>query len=145
LAISKGFTLLELLVVIAVIALGTAGVALAMRDTGQTQLEREAVRLAALLDAARGQSRAAGQVVTWQATVDDQGVPHMRWTGLRHKEPLPTTWLSPQIKVTYTDSVQTSRLVLGPDPVITPIRLQLMLGSDSKTVASDGVESFAVQ
>ena len=65
--ITRGFTLLELLVVIAVIALGTAGVALAMHDSGQTLVEREATRLAALLDAARGQSRATGGVVSWEA------------------------------------------------------------------------------
>ena len=44
---SRGFTLLELLVVISIIALATAGVGIAMRDSGQTQLEREAARLAA--------------------------------------------------------------------------------------------------
>ena len=57
---SRGFTLLELLVVISIMALATAGVGLAMRDGGQTQLEREAARLAALLESARAQSRAGG-------------------------------------------------------------------------------------
>ena len=42
---SRGFTLLELLVVLSIVALATAGAGLAMRDSGQTQLEREAARL----------------------------------------------------------------------------------------------------
>ncbi|MBP6357465.1 MAG: prepilin-type N-terminal cleavage/methylation domain-containing protein, partial [Burkholderiaceae bacterium] len=46
---STGFTLLELLVVVAIIAIGTAGVSLALRDASASSLEREAQRLAALL------------------------------------------------------------------------------------------------
>ncbi len=56
----RGLTLLELLVVLAIIAISSAGVALAMRDNSQTQLEREAQRLIAKLEAARVQSRVAG-------------------------------------------------------------------------------------
>ena len=41
--------------VISIVALATAGVSMAMRDSSQTQLEREAQRLAALLESARAQ------------------------------------------------------------------------------------------
>ena len=135
-----GFTLLELLVVIAVIALGTAGVALAMRDSGQTLVEREATRLAALLDAARSQSRATGRMVTWTVTLDDKNQSVMRWSGLRHKEPLPTNWLSP-----LTQAVDAKPLILGPDPVIAPQRLRLAIGKDTRDVVTDGVGVFAVE
>src|SRR3989344_3969379 len=47
-AAQGGFTLLELLVVISIIALATAGVSIAMRDSGQTLVEREAAPLAAM-------------------------------------------------------------------------------------------------
>jgi general secretion pathway protein H len=53
-------TLLELMVVIAIMGLATAGVSLAMRDTAGEQLSREAERLAALLEAGRAASRASG-------------------------------------------------------------------------------------
>lgn len=46
---SRGFTLLELMVVISIMAIAAAGVSLSLRDSGQAQLEREAERLAALL------------------------------------------------------------------------------------------------
>jgi general secretion pathway protein H len=137
---ARGFTLIELLIVIAVIALGTAGVALAMRDSGQTRLEREAVRLAALLDAARGQSRTSGTVVTWQAVQDDGAAPAMRWRGLRGKEPLPTTWLDSQ-----TLALTKAAVVLGPDPVIAPVRVSLTNGSESRDVVTDGVGAFWVE
>jgi general secretion pathway protein H len=139
-AINRGFTLLELLVVIAVIALGTAGVALAMRDSGQTLVEREAIRLAALLDAARSQSRATGTVVSWEFKLDDKNQPVMRWSGLKNKEPLPTAWLDSQTQV-----IGNTRLVLGPDPVIAPQSVQLTIGQDSLLVATDGVGMFTVQ
>ena len=136
----RGFTLLELLVVITVIALGTAGVALAMRDAGQTRLEREALRLSALLDAARSQSRASGVIVTWEAVQDDAALPVMRWRGLRSKEPLPTQWLETQTRVTLPSVV-----VLGPDPVIAPQRVRLTLGAERRDVVTDGVDSFKVE
>lgn len=139
-AVSKGFTLLELLVVITVIALGTAGVALAMRDSGQTSLEREALRLSALLDAARSQSRASGVRVTWEAVQDDSVLPVMRWRGLRSKELLPTQWLDAQTRVTAR-----APLVLGPDPVIAPQRVRLTLGTERRDVVTDGVGAFRVE
>ena len=132
--------MLELLVVIAVIALGTAGVALAMRDSGQTSLEREALRLSALLDAARSQSRASGVMVTWEAVQDDSSLPVMRWRGLRSKEPLPTQWLEVQTRAAMAGVV-----VLGPDPVIAPQRVRLTLGTERRDVVTDGVGSFKVE
>lgn len=61
-----GFTLLELIVVIAIIAIATASVSFAMRDTNAARLDREADRLAALLESARAQSRASGVAVRWR-------------------------------------------------------------------------------
>jgi general secretion pathway protein H len=137
---SRGFTLLELLVVIAVIALGTAGVAMAMRDSSQTMVEREATRLAALLDAGRAQSRATGSLVTWETVQGDQRQPVMRWSGLKHKEPLPTTWLDAQTQVRTK-----ARWVLGPDPVIAPQTIELKIGTEIRRVVSDGIGAFTVE
>ena len=58
-------------------ALATAGVSIAMRDNGQTVLEREGARLAALLESGRAQSRATGPMVRWRVT--EQG---FRFEGL---------------------------------------------------------------
>ena len=65
----RGFTLLELLVVLAIVAMASAGVGFAMRDSGQAQLEREAQRLAALLESARARSQALGIPLRWRVTV----------------------------------------------------------------------------
>ena len=64
----RGLTLLELLVVLAIIGFAMAGVSLSLRDSSQTQLEREAQRLVAVLEAARAQSRTSGVALIWQVT-----------------------------------------------------------------------------
>ena len=106
---SRGFTLLELLLVVSIIAMASAGVVFAMRDASATQLEREAQRLAALLDAARARSRANGVPVRWTPTA--QG---FRFDGLA-AQALPTHWLSPQ-----TVAQIPAPLLLGPEPIIGP-------------------------
>ena len=62
---SSGFTLLELLVVVAIVALASAVVTMALPDPASTRLEREASRLAAILEAARVQARASGTLAGW--------------------------------------------------------------------------------
>ena len=47
--LATGFTLLELLVVLAIVAIASAGVSFALRDAAGAPLEREAQRLAALI------------------------------------------------------------------------------------------------
>ncbi|MEY4537453.1 MAG: type secretion system protein GspH, partial [Pseudomonadota bacterium] len=64
----SGFTLMELMVVVAIIAIASTGVMFAIPDAAATALERDAQRLAALLDSARAQSRASGLAVVWRAT-----------------------------------------------------------------------------
>ncbi|HWK82199.1 MAG TPA: prepilin-type N-terminal cleavage/methylation domain-containing protein, partial [Caldimonas sp.] len=47
---ASGFTLIELMVVVAIIAIATAMASLAIRDPAADKLEQEAARLAALLE-----------------------------------------------------------------------------------------------
>lgn len=133
---AAGFTLLELLVVLAIIAFASAGVAFALRDTAGDPLEREAQRLAALFDSARARSRLSGLPVRWVA-VDDG----FRFEGLPANA-LPNHWLSP-------DTVVTGRrvLVLGPEPVIDPQAVVLTSATHpghSVRVATDGLRPFSV-
>lgn len=65
---AAGFTLLELLIVITVIALSTGLSILALRDSSGGRLEQEAARLSALLEAARIESRTSGRMITWRPT-----------------------------------------------------------------------------
>jgi len=133
---SKGFTLLELLVVVAIMAIATAGVSLALRDSSQTQLEREAQRLAALLESARAHSRMSANPVRWRATTTG-----FAFDGLPG-DLLPSVWLGQDVR-----AEPAAPLVLGPEPIIGPQRIRLVSISDptrSLTIATDGVRPFAV-
>ena len=133
---ARGFTLLELLVVVSIMALATAGVGLALRDGSQQSLEREGERLAALLESARAQSRASGVPVRWRAV--EGGV---RFDGLRAGT-LPTQWLDNSTRVRGPGS-----LVLGPEPLIGPqqvILVQPQHPEHALRVATDGLRPFAV-
>ena len=128
---ARGFTLLELLVVVSIMALATAGVGLALRDGSQQSLEREGERLAALLESARAQSRASGVPVRWRAVEGG-----FRFDGLRAGT-LPTQWLDNSTRVRGPGS-----LVLGPEPLIGPqqvILVQPQHPEHALRVASDGL------
>ena len=133
----RGFTLIELMVVVALMAVATAGVSLSLRDSAADALERDAQRLAAVLESARAQSRASGGAVRWQAQANGyvlQGLPR----------PAPAqTWLSEQTRVQSPAPV-----VLGPEPLIPPQRIELYSAHQPQQrlwVASDGLRPFAVQ
>ncbi|NML48384.1 prepilin-type N-terminal cleavage/methylation domain-containing protein [Ramlibacter sp. G-1-2-2] len=132
-----GFTLLELMVVVAIVAVASAGVSFALRDAAGQPLERDAQRLAALLDSARAQSRLTGQPVRWIAT--ETG---FRFDGLP-AEKLPRTWLTPDTHV----QGPVTQLVLGPEPIIGPQAVVLTSADHperSLVVATDGLRPFAV-
>jgi len=145
---ARGFTLLELLVVISIVALATAGATLALRDASSTQLEREALRLAALLDAARAQSRTTGTPVSWRPTATG-----FEFLGLR---PPPEggppsglhtagrAWLEEQTQAIIVQPAQATSLSLGPEPLIPAQRLELLLGERRVGLETDGLGPFRV-
>ena len=139
-----GFTLLELLVVVAIVAMVSAGVGLSMRDASEVQLERDAQRLASLLESARARSRVMGVPVRWRATPEG-----FKFEGLQAAD-LPENWLDANTRVASGAGFDgaTATLLLGPDPLIGPQELVLTsLAQPGKTVrlATDGVRPFAVK
>jgi general secretion pathway protein H len=131
-----GFTLLELLVVVSIIAIASAGVAFALRDSAGAGLEREAQRLGALLESARAKSRLSGQPVRWVA--DGEG---FRFDGLP-RDALPHGWLAPDTRV-----VGRGVLLLGPEPIIGPQAVVLTSTEHPEQavrIATDGVRPFAI-
>lgn len=134
-----GFTLLELLIVVAIIAVGTVGVGLALPDSAEASLKSQAHALAALLETARSQSRASGVPVRWRPSPEG-----FSWEGLDATGPdaLPTTWKNNAFQVTAEVAV-----LLGPEPLIPAQSIRLWLKDHPSlvvTVATDGLRPFTV-
>lgn len=129
--------MLELLVVLAVMAMATAGVTLVLRDSADTALEREAQRLVALFESARAQSRASGVVVRWHTTPGG-----FLFEGLAVGA-LPTRWLTEGMTVRGNPS-----LLLGPEPIVGAQAIELVNSQQPERamrIATSGLDPFAVQ
>lgn len=137
-AAARGFTLVELLVVVALIAVGSAVASLALRDPAATRLEREAQRLATLLESARAEARASGVAARWE--LDEEG--GFRFAGLPPALELPQRWLGEDIEAQI---VGAKAVMLGPEPLIGAQRIVLALDGRSISVVTDGLAPFAVE
>ncbi len=137
----RGFTLIELMVVVALIAIASAVASLALRDPASTRLEHEGARLVALLEAARTEARAAGLRASWEPRAEQEGVEGFRFVGLPPATDMPTRWLAPGVRA----EVPGARAVqLGPEPLIGAQRIVLHLNEQSLTLATDGLGPFIV-
>ena len=150
----RGFTLMELMVVVAIIAIASAGVMFAIPDASATALERDAQRLAALLDSARAQSRASGLAITWKPT--DQGFVFEGMAKIKNEKTgemedlvkYPTTWLSNETRAELASGLGNSpanSLALGPEPIIAAQEVVLRHAARSLTLATDGIRPFGIK
>jgi general secretion pathway protein H len=135
----RGFTLIELMVVMALLAIAVGITTLAMRDPSAAQLDREAVRLAALLEGARAESRSSGVAVRFEVN-SQPGESHFQFIGLQTKEPPPGRWLAEGVSA---EIIGKRSLMLGPEPLIEAQRIVLRLGDRNLTLATDGLGPFA--
>jgi general secretion pathway protein H len=168
----QGLTLLELLVVLAIIGFAMAGVSLSLRDSNQTQLEREAQRLVAVLEAARAQSRTSGTALIWQATPEGFVIrpayaPNQAQSGNNTINSAPSSaaspiaartekWLAMGTQALVSAAAQSTNntapanlLVLGPEPILTPARITLSVAAansakpaTSLSIGTDGLRPF---
>lgn len=139
---ARGFTLLELLVTLTVLALATAGVTWALRDGEQDVLDRQAERLQAQMQVARQLARAGGAPVVLRLLPDGyafDGLPASADAPLAVRH----AWLDGRTSAQLLQGG--SPLVLGPEPMIPPFRIQLSLGHARRTLATDGWASVAVE
>jgi general secretion pathway protein H len=141
---ARGFTLIELMVVVALVALTTGLVSLAVRDPQSRQLEREAARLVALLESARTEARSSSLEAQWQpqrrANPAEDG-PDFRFVGLPASLALPTRWLDGEV---WAEVIGGRSVRLGPEPLIGAQRIVLHLGDQRLVLATDGLGPFTV-
>ena len=136
----RGFTLLELMVVVALVALATATVMFALPDGAATRLDREAVRLSAILEGVRMQARAGALAVRWLPRGGQVGADY-QFTGLPDALQPPLMWLTPGVQAAVLGG---RAVVLGPEPVIGPQQIVLSLDDRQVVIATDGLGPFQV-
>jgi general secretion pathway protein H len=137
--VAAGFTLLELMVVILIVAVGSGLVSMSLRDRSQSKLETEGARLSALLETARTQSRIIGTNVSWQPLAtggfEFDGLPPAA------SKELPRFWLDSDTTATIVGAKQVK---LGPEPLLPAQRVVLHLGEREIVVGTDGLTPFQI-
>ena len=136
--------------VVAIVALASAVVTLALPDPAATRLEREAARLAAILETARVQARASGTLASWVPGADpvrpEVAGLDFHFEGLPPGHELPERWSDAELsgRIAVQLPARQRALVLGPEPVIPAQRLVLQLDDRRVVLATDGLAPFAV-
>jgi len=138
--VSRGFPLLELRVVVAMLAITVSIVSFAVPDPSSTRLEREAARLVAILESARMQARSGALTVLWvpQSKGDEADY---QFIGLPQVLMPPLRWLTPEVRA---EVVGGRSIVLGPEPVIGAQSLVLRLEDRQLVIGTDGLGAFQV-
>lgn len=142
-----GFTLLELLLVVFIMAMAAGGAAWSLRDSAEQDLAREAQRLAAMLEGGRAQSRLQGTPLYWVAQPGG-----FRFEGLvvpaesTPSIPANARWLNDY--TTPLEPAGGTRVLLGPEAVL-PAQSVTLARRDRPAlrmrVHSDGMRPFSVQ
>ena len=137
----RGFTLIELMLVVVLIAVASAVASLSLRDPAATRLEHEAARLVALLEAARSEARASGVQARWEPRAAQVGVEGFRFVGLPPSSGLPDHWLVAGVSA---EVIGARAVVLGPEPLIGAQRIVLHLDGRRLVLTTDGIGPFVV-
>jgi general secretion pathway protein H len=124
------------LVVLAIIALASATVSLSLRDSAQNQLQSEAERLIAVLEATRADARASNSAMRWHA--NNTGFEVHTQTN-KGDTVHAMAWLYPGIQASPTD------VLISAEPI--QARTTVTLRHDngaSLNIGSDGAAPFKV-
>ncbi|NBY33890.1 MAG: type II secretion system protein GspH [Betaproteobacteria bacterium] len=131
-----GFTLLELLLVLAIIAIGSTAITLSLRDSSQTRLQMEAERLIAVLEASRAQARASNTALHWHA--DDKGF-EVHTLPSSGKALHAMVWQYQGTQATPTD------VLINAEPIQARTTITLRHGSGiNLTIGTDGAAAYKV-
>jgi general secretion pathway protein H len=145
---SRGFTLLELLVVLVIAAIITAMISMAVASSPGRDLRFEAERLSQLLALAREEAQVRGKAIRFESTVEAY-----RFLSLLDREwqPIPNEpdlrerrWEQPT-RVTLQRRDDRSYIEFGRDSVDSPFKLNLSRDGAQVVIQANGLGGFVVE
>lgn len=139
----KGFTLLEILIVVAILGVLSTVAAIAAWPGDAARAESEARRLAALLELGYSEARASGQAIAWAPEPGGYAFWRRSSEGLWERFPEE----SPYRARTLTPGMQVSgaRVVLSTQGVHGPVEAQLSGGGTTILIRSQSLGRLSVQ
>jgi len=141
---ARGFTLLELLVAIAIIGLGTAAVALSLRGGESRQMQEEGARLGALFRIAQDEARVSGRTLVWEADLEgyrfrpvapEPGAGAREW---RDEHLRARTWPF------AVSRVEGARVVFGREPMLEPATVRIATAERELRLALDALGNISL-
>lgn len=148
----RGFTLLEMLVVMVIIGIVTAVVALTPSRNPVTDLKDEAQRLATLLESAADEAQVRALPIAWQPVdggyVFSEQSEDGGWHVLGDSLLKPYRWRTDVtgVAIRYSGSSKTLvRLVFGDESISAPVTIVLSAGGRQLDVVSTGIGNFEVR
>lgn len=150
----RGFTLLELLIVLVIAGITLGLVSFNALPSAQQELQKEAQRIALLMQLARDEAIVRNRPIAFEATAD--GYRFMvrdndSWAPIEHDDMLrPRTFeRSPLNLLIVPDATGASggplRIVFGREPVDKPFVLTLASGSSAVVIRADGIGHYVVE
>jgi len=150
---SGGFTLVEIMVVMVIIGITLGMVSLNAIPSPRQDLQKEAQRLALLLQLARDEAIVRNRLVTFEATPERYHFlvrTETRWDPivgddlLRERE-FKGAPLALLLDPSSAGTVNPLRITFGREPVDKPFVLTLASGGNSVAIRADGVGHFTVE
>jgi general secretion pathway protein H len=136
----RGFTLLELLVVLVILGVAAGVVSLSVAPSEERLVEREAQRLATLFRLAQDEARVRGRPVSWEA--DAQGYRFLMGGQKLQAadDPLrPRAWPFP------VQHVVAPPLAFGPEPLLPPTEIRIVTPGRELVLALDAFGTVLVK
>lgn len=144
----RGFTLIELMVVLVIIGIASAAVSLSIKPAPLKLLRQDAERLAQLLQLAQTEARTDGRPITWRwdakgfgfSRRTDQGAGLDRFQD--DPQLHPRRWQSPSMDIRVEPK---QRVVLSAEWIGEPLQVRLSDGQNSLSVQRSAAGRMQVQ
>ena len=143
----RGFTLIELMVVLVIIGIASAAISLSIKPDPLHLLRKDAERLAQVLQIAQAEARADGRAITWRADANGYRLSRSRDDGpgledfKGDPQLRPRTWDTTPLQVRI-EPRQT--LVLNAEWINPPLQVLLSDGQHSLSLQRDATGALRV-